>query len=167
MSAPSIRTIDPTSPEYARDYRNGWHVGMRATDGALERADDRNVSHAWYDGYHDAAAGRAMWTYRTWRLNGCDDACGYACNGTHRNGTEATPQMNIDQPLTPEQAREAAETMRDVFVRDTHRDSDAHGSAVTIATVQPRAGGSYAACVTGRYVHGWVNLFDLTMGVDQ
>lgn len=80
-SVPVIRSVDPDSREYTRDYTNGYTVGLRGTEGALEAADGRNVSHAWYDGYHDAAAGRDKWTYRTWRRNGCDANCGYACDG--------------------------------------------------------------------------------------
>lgn len=79
--APVIRDVAPDSREYSRDYANGYSVGLRGTEGALEAADGRNVSHAWYDGYHDAAAGRDKWTYRTWRRNGCDANCGYTCNG--------------------------------------------------------------------------------------
>lgn len=53
-----IRRIDPATREYAQDYRNGWRTSERCADGALDRADSRGVSHAWYDGYHDEAAGR-------------------------------------------------------------------------------------------------------------
>lgn len=80
----TIRTVDPFSREYARDYTNGWNVSENWTEGCLERADAREVSHAWYDGYHDSAAGRPKWTYRTWRRNGCDSDCGYQCDGPHR-----------------------------------------------------------------------------------
>jgi hypothetical protein len=68
----TIRTIDPAAQprEYARDYELGWRSGMRCTEGALGAADRRNVSHAWYDGYLDAAAGRAKWTWRATRLGG-------------------------------------------------------------------------------------------------
>lgn len=80
----NIRTDPPDSDAYRLAYANGWIVGVRATEGALERADARGVSHAWYDGYMDAATGRPRWTYRYWRRNGCDATCGYDCNGPHR-----------------------------------------------------------------------------------
>lgn len=79
---------DPHSRLYARDYMAGWNASVRAPYGdglTLERADDRNVSHAWYDGYNDHACGRERWTYRTWRRNGCDADCGYTCDGPHVN----------------------------------------------------------------------------------
>lgn len=79
-----IRKVDPRSPEYDRDYMGGWRASERCTEGALERADQRGVSDAWYDGYHDVAAGRPRWTYREWRRNGCDSECGYDCDGPHR-----------------------------------------------------------------------------------
>jgi hypothetical protein len=72
-----IRTLDPASPEYATAYRAGYKAGERGAEGSLERADARGVSQAWYDGYLDAATGRPMWIYRTWRRNGCDASCGY------------------------------------------------------------------------------------------
>lgn len=78
-----IRDIDPNTPAYARDYVNGWNASERGSDGALDRADGRNVSHAWYDGYQDSAVGRPKWTYRTWRRNGCSSDCGYLCAGPH------------------------------------------------------------------------------------
>lgn len=62
-----IRTVPADSPEYSRDYRAGWQASERYTEGALERADQRGVSHAWYDGYHDQAAGRERYAYRTAR----------------------------------------------------------------------------------------------------
>jgi hypothetical protein len=72
-----IRTIDPRSEQYSRDYRAGWRASQNLTedrDGrtALERADARGVSHAWYDGYHDGAAGRSMYTYRAARRLGVE-----------------------------------------------------------------------------------------------
>lgn len=80
-----IRTIDPDTAAYARDYANGFRVGEQGAEGALESADSRGVSHAWYDGYHDAAASRPKWTYRRWRRNGpqCDSGCAFDCDGTH------------------------------------------------------------------------------------
>lgn len=80
----TIRTVDPNTREYDRDYRAGFATGERCAEGALERADARGVSHAWYDGYMDAATGRPRWTFRTWRRNGCDSVCGYDCDGPHR-----------------------------------------------------------------------------------
>lgn len=80
-----VDMVDPDSPRYATDYVAGWLVGERGADGALDRADARNVSHAWYDGYHDAAAGRPKWTWRRWRRNGpqCDSGCAVLCDGIH------------------------------------------------------------------------------------
>lgn len=72
-----IRSIDPQSPEYDRDYANGWRASENYTDGALERADARGVSHAWYDGYADSAAGRPKWTYREARRAGYDSVQEY------------------------------------------------------------------------------------------
>jgi hypothetical protein len=70
MSSPvqprtTIRFIPRNTPEYARDYQLGWAAGERISDGALDRADARGVSHAWYDGYADSAAGRRKWHLRT------------------------------------------------------------------------------------------------------
>lgn len=44
-------------------YRRGWSASQRYARGnsvssPLERADIRGESSAWYDGYHDHAAGR-------------------------------------------------------------------------------------------------------------
>lgn len=72
MEKPLIRSVDPESAEYVRDYRNGWNVSLCGDEGALERADDRNVSSAWYDGYMDVACGRPKWTYRKARRLGID-----------------------------------------------------------------------------------------------
>jgi hypothetical protein len=57
----AIRTIPFGTPEYRRDYLNGWRVSERCAEGSLDRADARNVSHAWYDGYLDHATGREKW----------------------------------------------------------------------------------------------------------
>lgn len=54
-TATTLKNIDP---KVLRDYRNGWRVSVNVADGALERADARGVSDAWYDGYSDAACGR-------------------------------------------------------------------------------------------------------------
>jgi hypothetical protein len=56
-----ITRLAKGSPEYKRDYRLGWAASERGTEGALDRADGRNVSHAWYDGYMDSACGREKW----------------------------------------------------------------------------------------------------------
>lgn len=71
-----------TLADYQRDYRNGWNASARygtstapntvnAFEGPLDRADARGVSHAWYDGYHDQAAGRPRW--HLLNCEGCDD----------------------------------------------------------------------------------------------
>lgn len=69
----TIRTVDPKSREYFNDYRAGWAASERMSEGALDRADSRNVSHAWYDGYHDHAAGRDKWTWQHARVAGFSD----------------------------------------------------------------------------------------------
>ena len=46
---------------YHKAYRRGWQASVRATDGALDRADARGESNAWYDGYMDHACDRPMW----------------------------------------------------------------------------------------------------------
>lgn len=70
----SIRDADPFSAGYTRDYNNGWRAGRKYTEvrglTPLERADQRNASHAWYDGYHDRDAGRPKWTWREARRRG-------------------------------------------------------------------------------------------------
>ena len=82
--AQQIRHLDPLSQEYARDYNNGWRASERylLSDSyqvltPLERADQRNVPNAWYDGYHDHAADRPKWTYQQARLAGFDSAEDY------------------------------------------------------------------------------------------
>lgn len=67
-----IRHVDPDSREYARDYEAGWRASERATDGALDRADARNVSHAWYDGYSDYVCERPKWAWREARRLGTE-----------------------------------------------------------------------------------------------
>jgi hypothetical protein len=66
-----IERLDPSSAAYRRDYNNGWDTSARGADDALDRADARGVSHAWYDGYHDQAAGRPKWHLRDCR--GCPE----------------------------------------------------------------------------------------------
>lgn len=44
---------------YRVDYNRGWRAGGRGT--GLEAADARGEPEAWYDGYHDRAAGRLKW----------------------------------------------------------------------------------------------------------
>jgi hypothetical protein len=45
--------------EYKRQYARGWNASERGSEGALERMDFREPNNtAWYDGYHDSAAGR-------------------------------------------------------------------------------------------------------------
>jgi hypothetical protein len=53
-----MRTI---TPEYRKAYLRGWRASARVADGALDRADRRGEPDAWYDGYHDEAAGREKW----------------------------------------------------------------------------------------------------------
>ncbi len=49
--------------EYRKAYRRGWNASSRYTGhelvSPLEKADSRNESNAWYDGYMDNACGRA------------------------------------------------------------------------------------------------------------
>lgn len=44
-------TIDPAD---IKAYRNGWRAWENGSIDALERADIRGVSQAWYSGYYDA-----------------------------------------------------------------------------------------------------------------
>jgi len=71
-----------TLADYQRDYRNGWNASERygtstasnsvnAFETPLDRADARGASHAWYDGYHDNAAGRDRW--HLLNCQGCDE----------------------------------------------------------------------------------------------
>jgi len=64
----SVQNIDPNIRKYATEYNRGW----RANDNAdIDAAG--STSDAWYDGYHDAAAGRLKWTWRKARLAGFTD----------------------------------------------------------------------------------------------
>lgn len=49
------------TPEYRKAYERGWRAAQRSTGTALEAADLRRELDAWYDGYHDYAAGRDKW----------------------------------------------------------------------------------------------------------
>jgi hypothetical protein len=72
----TIHSIPADSAEYAKDYNNGWRVSQRAADwdgnglSPLERADERGVSNAWYDGFEDYACGHDKWRKRQERLDG-------------------------------------------------------------------------------------------------
>lgn len=77
---PAIRTLAPDTADYRHDYLLGWEASKRGAEGALERADDRNVSHAWYDGYLDFATGRDKWTWRDARLAGYADVHDYVAD---------------------------------------------------------------------------------------
>jgi|11BtaG_2_1085332.scaffolds.fasta_scaffold63055_2 hypothetical protein len=46
-------TIDPAD---IKAYRNGWRAWENGAIDALERADIRRVSQAWYFGFYDAGA---------------------------------------------------------------------------------------------------------------
>lgn len=48
---------------YSKDYERGWRAASRG-DGQLDKADARGEVPAWYDGYHDRAAGRSKWSAR-------------------------------------------------------------------------------------------------------
>lgn len=53
---------------YKQAYINGWNAWQRGSVDALEKADARQVSAGWYDGFFDADAGREKGTllrYRT------------------------------------------------------------------------------------------------------
>ena len=64
---------------YKRAYQRGWRTSQTTTGGALDRADARGESAAWYDGYNDYAAGRRKWhmLYCPRHDNG-PDGCGLA-----------------------------------------------------------------------------------------
>lgn len=102
----NIRKFDPNSREYARDYQAGWRASENYTDGTLDRADSRGASDAWYDGYHDSAAGREKWIYREWRRNGCDAGCGYACDGPHKELAAGTMDLE-DETISVDDLVEA------------------------------------------------------------
>jgi hypothetical protein len=110
-----IRHLDPHSAEYAKDYSLGWKAGERAgegVEGVLDRADARNVSHAWYDGYHDQAAGREKFAYRTARRLGFEspDAL-YAAEEAERAAAasvyEATKQAHANAAAAVESVPDA------------------------------------------------------------
>lgn len=50
---------------YRRDYERGWRASVNPTDvgglSPLERADARDETDAWYDGYMDYACDRPKW----------------------------------------------------------------------------------------------------------
>lgn len=52
-------------PAYRRAYERGWRSGQRGAK--LEGADRRGEPDAWYDGFHDHAAGRPKWHLATCR----------------------------------------------------------------------------------------------------
>jgi hypothetical protein len=58
-----IRRIEPGTPEYKRDYNAGWRYSLTSPAPNLEHADAIDASHAWLDGYMDAATGRHKWHY--------------------------------------------------------------------------------------------------------
>jgi hypothetical protein len=50
------------TPQYRRHYERGWRASGRPDAVApLDAADARGEPDAWYDGYHDRAAGREKW----------------------------------------------------------------------------------------------------------
>ncbi len=57
------------SDTYRRQYVNGWRASARDEGGSLDRADQRNAPHAWYDGYMDRAVNREK--YHTLHCTGC------------------------------------------------------------------------------------------------
>lgn len=68
------------TPQYKKDYSRGWVSYHRSTEiSALDRADARGESDAWYDGYLDGAAGREKWHMPKCAAhhNG-PDGCGWA-----------------------------------------------------------------------------------------
>jgi hypothetical protein len=66
MNIPAAVKADP---EYQRDYERGWRASHNYPDSIennggpsiLERADNRNETDAWYDGYGDWACGNPKW----------------------------------------------------------------------------------------------------------
>ena len=52
--------INMDDAQYKRDYERGWKASKNGGDG-LERADDRQESEAWYDGWSDYSVDRPKW----------------------------------------------------------------------------------------------------------
>lgn len=44
--------------QYKKWYDKGWKYSETAADPSLEHGDRKGYPEAWYDGYHDSAAGR-------------------------------------------------------------------------------------------------------------
>lgn len=61
-SKPAKAPKKTTRKTPAKDYEGGYAAGLRGSPDALERADQRNASRAWYLGFHDAMAGDPKWT---------------------------------------------------------------------------------------------------------
>jgi hypothetical protein len=55
------RLAAPADADYKAAYNRGWKAGNSGADFCLDNADGRGEPHAWYDGYHDAAACRPKW----------------------------------------------------------------------------------------------------------
>jgi hypothetical protein len=64
----STQSISPKTRKYVTEYNRGWQANDNADIDAAG-----STSNAWYDGYHDAAAGRVKWTWRKARLAGFVD----------------------------------------------------------------------------------------------
>lgn len=53
------------STDYStKDYNRGWRASQGGSETALDRADMRGESMAWYDGYMDDAVGRPKFFLR-------------------------------------------------------------------------------------------------------
>lgn len=69
--------------DYKSWYDKGWNYSNNSADPSLEHGDKRGYPDSWYDGYHDASAGRPKyylyfdrkapsdvkqhWMFRNWR----------------------------------------------------------------------------------------------------
>lgn len=62
QSAPRLRKQSSDYDSYA--YNQGWATSERGSEGALDRADARNVKDEWYDGYFDHTNGRPKYYTR-------------------------------------------------------------------------------------------------------
>jgi hypothetical protein len=57
----TTKSVLQVTAQNRKDYRRGWKSGMTGSVNALERADARSETEAWYRGYTDAACGWPMY----------------------------------------------------------------------------------------------------------
>lgn len=86
----STQHIDPKTQKYATEYNRGWKANDNADIDAVG-----STSDAWYDGYHDAAAGRAKWTWRKARKAGFADINEYLDTLTETQARKALGMLPV------------------------------------------------------------------------